>query len=144
MMRTTSQMGMNLIKYYETLRLRAYQDTGGVWTIGYGHTKGVKRGDTCTKEQAEAWLKEDLAVAEEAVNRLIPYGLAAHQFDALVALTFNIGVGAFEKSTMLKMLLLGDILGASKQFGRWVFDNGKKLNGLIERREAERKLFLIG
>lgn len=141
----TSQMGINLIKYYETLRLKAYQDTGGVWTIGYGHTgEEVKKGLVITEDKAEDLLREDLSVAEAAVTRLVPYGLANHQFDALVSLVFNIGAEAFEKSTLLKLLILGDILGASQQFGRWIYDNGKKLNGLIERREAERKLFLIG
>lgn len=143
-MRKTGQMGMNLIKYFEGLRLKAYKDTGGVWTIGYGHTKGVKKGMVITEEEAEEFLRQDLLEAEKAVNRLVPYGLAQHQFDALVSLVFNIGTGAFKNSTLLRMMILGDILGASKQFGRWVYDNGERLKGLIERREAERKLFLIG
>lgn len=144
-MRTTGTMGINLIKYYEQCRLRAYQDTGGVWTIGWGHTgPEVKKGLKITQEKADELLREDLREAELVVNQLVPYGLAEHQFDALVSLVFNIGKTAFKNSTLLRMLKLGDILGASKQFGRWIHDNGKKLNGLIERREAERKLFLIG
>lgn len=144
MIRKTGSMGINLIKYYEGLRLKAYQDTGGVWTIGYGHTKGVKKGMVITEERAEELLREDLLEAEQAVYQLVPYGLAQHQFDALVSFVFNVGKNAFKKSTLLRLMLIGDILGASQQFGRWVYDNGKKLNGLIERREAERKLFLIG
>lgn len=143
-MRKTGTMGVNLIKYYEKCRLRAYQDTGGVWTIGWGHTgPEVKRGLVITRAQADELLLADLSVAEHAVETLIHYGLAQHQFDALVSLIFNIGVTAFKNSTLLRMMLLGDILGASKQFGRWIHDNGKTLDGLIERREAERKLFLI-
>lgn len=140
----TSQMGINLIKYYESLRLKAYQDTGGVWTIGYGHTRGVSKGDTCTREQADEWLKDDLHEAELAVQRCVHWGLAQHQFDALVSFVYNLGETQFKNSTLLKKINTSDILGASKEFGRWVFDDGKKLVGLIERREAERKLFLIG
>lgn len=144
-MRTTGTMGINLIKYYEQCRLRAYLDTGGVLTIGWGHTgPDVTKGMKITQVRADELLREDLLEAELAVNQLVPFGLAEHQFDALVSLVFNIGKTAFKNSTLLRMLKLGDILGTSKQFGRWIHDNGKKLNGLIERREAERKLFLIG
>lgn len=141
----TSITGKNLIMYYEGLRLKAYQDTGGVWTIGYGHTgPEVKKGLVITREQAEEYLATDLHEAELAVQRCVHWGMSQHQFDALVSFVYNLGVKQFENSTLLKKLNAKDILGASKEFGRWVYDDGKVQPGLIERREAERKLFLIG
>lgn len=139
-----SKEGLDLLKQFEELRLTAYLDGGGVPTIGWGHTKGVTLGQTITIEKAEQFLSEDLHDAELAVWREVHYGLAPHQFDALVSLVFNIGVSAFRKSTLLKKLNASDIAGAANEFNRWVFDNGKKVKGLVTRRKKEQQLFLQG
>jgi len=140
----TSQQGIDFIKGFEELRLEAYLDGGGVPTIGWGHTRGVKMGQTITLEQAEQFLRDDLHEAELCVEKQVPYGLAPHQFDMLVSLTFNIGVTAFAKSTLLRKLISKDIQGAADQFEKWCFDNGKKIKGLLRRRLAEKKIFLEG
>jgi lysozyme len=140
MMQVTTR-GIELIKKQEALRLKAYPDTGGVWTIGYGHTKGVKRGDVCTAEQAEQWLIEDTASAVKDVNRLVQVVLTQNQFDALVSFVFNVGGSAFSSSTMLIRLNAGDYLGTAKQFSRWIYDDGKVQGGLITRRAREAALF---
>ena len=138
----TSQKGVDLIKSHEGLKLSAYLDTGKVWTIGYGHTgKDVYRGMKISATQAEALLRGDLKEAEDAVNTLVKTIITQNQFDALVSFVFNVGVAAFKKSTLLKMLNLENYTDASGQFHRWNQDNGKILNGLILRRAAESKLF---
>jgi lysozyme len=136
-----SEKGLGLIKYYEQLRLKAYMPTPhDVPTIGYGHTKGVKMGDSCTKEQAERWLDEDCDFAEVAVNG-VGVELTQDQFDALVSLVFNIGSGNFASSTIRKLLRAGDMARAADQFPRWNKQKGKVLNGLTARRAKERALF---
>lgn len=137
----TDKKGIELIKEFEGCKLKAYQDSVGVWTIGYGHTKGVKKGDVITQEQADEFLIDDLEDAENAVNRLVKVALNQDQYDALVSFTFNLGAGNFQSSTLLKLLNQGKYSEASEQFTRWVFAGGKKLNGLVRRREAEQKLF---
>lgn len=111
------------------------------WTIGYGHTLQVKEGDVCTKAQALAWLKEDLEDAEIMVARFVTVPLNQSQFDALVDLVYNIGIGNFLQSTLLKKLNKLDYDGASKQFNRWVYAHGKIYNGLVKRRLAETAWF---
>lgn len=142
--------GVALIKRFEGLRLSAYLCPAGVWTIGYGHTRGVKQGDTCTVEQAEAWLLEDAAEAIAAVNRLTKVPLTQNQFDALVSFTFNLGADEDEDtkaeglgdSTLLRLLNAGDYDSAAGQFEKWVRAGGRVVPGLVRRREAERELFL--
>lgn len=136
--------GLNLIKYYEQLRLAAYLPTPeDVWTIGYGHTKGVMYGLTCIEEQALAWLMEDCAEAETAVNEIgVP--LSQNKFDALVSFVFNVGTTAFEKSTIRRLLKDGDYDGAANEFKRWNKQKGKVLNGLTARRKKEEELFRHG
>ena len=136
-----SNDGLKLTERFESCRLKAYLDTGGVPTIGYGHTRGVKLGDTCTQEQAEEWLRQDVQVAEDAVNKFTKVELTQGQFDALVDFTFNVGVAAFLHSTLLKKLNSGDYKGAEAELDRWVKDNGKVLAGLQKRRDAEQELF---
>lgn len=140
----TSASGLSLLKAHEGCRLKAYMDTGGVWTIGYGHTEGVRAGDTCTQAQAEAWLVEDVVDAEKQVGNGVRVPLTQNQFDALVSLVYNIGGGAFFSSTLLRKLNAGDYTGAAGQFTRWIFDNGMIVNGLVLRRSDERALFLTG
>lgn len=143
-MMKTSQRGIDLIKSFEGMRLTAYPDpgTGGdPWTIGYGHTKGVKPGMKITENWAEELLRDDLAEFEAAVNGLVKVRLCQHQFDALVSLVFNIGPGAFSDSTLLRLLNAGLYDDAALQFVRWNKGGGKVLSGLTRRRMAERKLF---
>lgn len=133
----------DVVRGVEGLRLEAYLDTGGVWTIGYGHTgPEVVKGLKITLEQAEALLSKDLGTAERVVNKLVSVPLSQSQFDALVSFVYNIGEGQFKSSTMLKLLNLQDYQGAADQFPRWNKDNGKVVQGLINRRQKERALFL--
>lgn len=141
-----NQEGLNLIKSFEGLRLDAYQDVAGIWTIGYGHIKGVKEGMTISEAEAEALLREDLADAENAVSRFVKVPISENEFSALVSLVFNIGSGAFAGSTVLRKLNAGDHKGAADAILMWNRSTvgGKKVvvQGLVRRREAERSLFL--
>jgi len=131
------------IKEWEQLRLEAYMPTkNDVPTIGWGHTKDVKMGDVITEEQAQKFLDEDVAWAVRAVNREVTVGLTQNQFDALVSFTFNVGEGAFSKSTLLRKLNAGDYAGAAEQFPRWNKQAGKVLRGLTRRRANEMHMFL--
>lgn len=139
--KVTSDKGVDLIKYFEGYRSTAYNDGVGVYTIGYGHTKGVKKGDTITKEKAEAYLRQDLKDAENAVNKYVKVALNQNQFDALVSFTFNLGAGNLMKSTLLKYLNASNYQKASQEFPKWVNAGGKKLQGLVTRRAKEVELF---
>lgn len=141
----TSASGREFIKGFESLRLKAYPDpgTGGKpWTIGWGHTKGVKQGDRITQEQAEQFLSDDLAVFELTVNSAIKRPMTQNQFNAMVSLAFNIGGPNFAQSTLVKNFNTGDVQGAADQFPRWKFSDGKVMPGLVKRRAAEREVFL--
>ena len=137
-----SQAGVDAIKQYEALRLHAYLDGGGVWTIGWGHTSGVYPGDECTEEEAQSMFEWDVAEVEDAINMYVDVDLEQGEYDALVSLAFNIGVPAFHGSTLLRLLNQDNKRAASLQFPRWNKDNGKVIKGLVRRREAERKMFL--
>lgn len=138
----TSKNGINLIKKYEGCRLTAYKCPANVWTIGYGHTKGVKQGMKITNAQAETYLKQDLVTYENAVNKYVKVSINQNQFDALVSFSFNCGTGALKTSTLLKKLNKKDYSGAANEFLKWNKSNGKVLNGLTKRRKEERTLFL--
>lgn len=140
-----SDKGYNLIKEFESLELTAYPDPGTgaePWTIGYGHTKGVNKGDTCTVEQANAWLVEDAEEAWLGVLEIVKIPITINQLDALTSFVFNLGIGKLKSSTLLKKLNAGQIEEAADEFLRWNMAAGKVLNGLTRRRQAERKLFL--
>ncbi len=136
-----SKNGLDLTKLFEGCRLTAYRDSVGVWTIGYGHTKGVCEGMTCTMEQAEAWLVQDVQEACGAVNRLVKVGITQNEFDALVDFVFNLGIGNFAKSTLLRKLNALDFHGAANEFEKWDMAGGRHLPGLLRRRKAERVMF---
>ena len=138
----TSKKGIDLIKKFEGIKTKAYKCPAGVWTIGYGHTKDVKKGDTCTMAQAIEFLKEDLRVFEGAIDDLVKVELNQNQFDALVSFVYNVGSGAFQDSTLRKFLNAGHFPLAAGQFDRWVYAKGVKLEGLVKRRAAEKELFL--
>ena len=137
-----SQNGIDLIKKFEGCSLTAYKCPAGVNTIGYGHTKGVKLGDVITQEQAEQFLKDDLKVFESTVNLYVlpNCDLTQNEFDALVSLCYNIGGTNFKNSTLLKKLVAHDKEGAANEFDKWVLSKGKKLQGLVNRRKAEKKM----
>ena len=137
-----SETGIELIKKFEGCVLKAYKCPTGVWTIGYGHTSGVKEGQAITKKQAEEYLLQDIRCFEIMVNNLVNVPLNQNQFDALVSFCYNLGPGNLKNSTLLKLLNKKDYKGAAEQFDRWVYASGKKLPGLVKRRTAEKELFL--
>ena len=137
-----SETGIQLIKKFEGCALKAYKCPAGIWTIGYGHTYGVKEGQTITKKEAEAFLRQDLLTFETFVSNLVTVAINQNQFDALVSFCYNLGPGNLRSSTLLKRINAGDFNGAAEQFDRWVYANGKKLSGLVKRRAAEKALFL--
>jgi lysozyme len=138
----TSQRGIDLIKEFEGCVLEAYDDGVGVWTIGYGHTRDVRKGDRISEQIAEDLLKLDLSEFENGVSSRVKAHLNQNQFDALVSFAFNVGLGALGESTLLRVLNEGDYQGASDQFGQWVHGGGQVMDGLVRRREAEKALFL--
>ncbi|WP_448195581.1 lysozyme [Serratia marcescens] len=142
-----SKNGIELIKRFEGLRLKAYQDSVGVWTIGYGWTQpvdGKKVGPGMQIDQATAdrLLKCGVVQYEQGVNQLVKVKITQGQFDALVSFAYNLGLRSLSTSTLLQKLNDGDKQGAADQFGRWVNAGGKRLDGLVARRAAEREMFL--
>jgi lysozyme len=140
-MMKTSGEGKALIKKFEGCELQAYQCSANVWTIGYGHTRDVSEGDSCSQEEADTMLAEDLEEFEGYVNDLVQTELSQNQFDALVAWTYNLGPTNLKASTLLQRLNEGDLADAPHQIRRWNKAGGQVLDGLIRRREAEALLF---
>ena len=140
-----SNAGLALIEEFEGCVLHAYPDPasgGEPWTIGYGHTGGVHPGDTCSREQAVAWLREDVGGAGHSVSKLVTVPLTQNQFDALVSFTFNLGAGALGQSTLLRELNRGEpVKTIAPEFNRWVNGPNGPLPGLVRRRAAERAMF---
>jgi lysozyme len=135
--------GLDILKQFEGLRLKAYQDSVGVWTIGYGETRGVKPGMVITEAEAEEMLKNSLEEFEAGVAALTSQvHVTDNQFSSLVVFAYNVGLGNLKSSTLLRKLNLGDFKGAADEFLRWDKAGGQKLAGLTRRREAERALFL--
>lgn len=137
----TSQEGIDLIKHFEGFSPVAYRCPAGVWTLGYGSTMNVTPLDTITKEDAEDLLEMELARYEAAVESLITQDLKQHQFDALVSFCYNLGEGNLSKSTLRKKINTGKLDEASMEFGKWVNAAGKRLEGLVKRRQAEADMF---
>ena len=137
----TSLKGIALIKEFEGLRLKAYLCPGEVWTIGYGHTAGVKPGMVITEAQAEEYLKTDLIAFERYLNGL-ELTLNQNQFDALVSFIYNVGTGNFSSSTLLRKIRVNPQDNSiMDEFLRWVYSKGRVLPGLQRRRLAEMKLY---
>jgi lysozyme len=123
--------------------LDAYQDTGGVWTIGYGHTLSVRAGSTCTAEQAEQLLAADLSLPASSVERMVLVPMTQCQYDALCAFAFNVGAAALQGSTLLRLVNAAAFDRAALQFTRWDHDHsGAEVEGLYKRRVAEQRMFL--
>lgn len=137
----TSEKGIEMIKGFEGLRLEAYDDGAGIQTIGYGHTKGVHKGQTCTEEQAEEWLKADLHDAENVVNAM-GVELKQCQFDALVSFVYNLGGQNFATSTLRRKVIANpDNPTIRDEFGKWIYAGGRILPGLVTRREKEADMY---
>lgn len=139
--------GLDRIKEFEGCRLKAYPDPASgsePWTIGYGHTGGVREGDTITQAEADAYLQADVAECQAAIRGMVTVPLTDGQLWALTSFAFNLGAGALRESTLLHKLNAGDYAGAADQFGRWIFAGGKPMPGLVSRRAAERSMFVEG
>src|SRR5574343_602999 len=141
----TSAAGIRLIKHFEGFRSHPYQCQAGVWTIGYGHTRGITQDSPAMPPQvAEALLLQDIAVYERSVLKLIRVKLTQNQFDALVSFTFNLGGAALQRSALRSKLNRGEHASAAPEFLRWVRAGGVIRKGLVARRKAECALFLTG
>ena len=137
----TSPKGIALIKEFEGLRLKAYKCPGGVWTIGYGHTAGVKPGMVITEDQAEEYLRADLIAFEKYLNGH-ELAINQNQFDALVSFIYNVGTGSFSSSSLLRKVRVNPQDNSiMDEFLRWVYSKGRVLPGLQRRRLAEMKLY---
>lgn len=142
-----SKQGIDFIKSHEALRLKAYQDSKGVWTIGWGHTKNVHPGDVITREQAEQFIRDDFAWVERTLNADLVAGrdkplVTQNEFDALCSLVFNIGSDAYLESTVRRKIKQGDKMAAARAFKMWVYSDHKFVQGLANRRADETRLFL--
>ena len=137
----TGTKGIELIKHFEGCELEAYKCAAGVWTIGYGHIKGVTSDSVITQEQAEQMLVEELNEYEGYINNMVTMPLSQNQFDALVSWVYNLGGGNLKASTLLKVVNSGEFNGVPEQIMRWNKAGGKVLEGLTRRRQAEADLF---
>ena len=136
-------MAASIVGYFEGRELIGYADPVGIPTICYGHTATAKVGDTKSPEECERLLQQDLGIALNAVDHALP-NLPAQTRAALGSFTYNVGVGAFNGSTLLRKAKSGDLIGACNELTRWVYAGGRKLKGLVNRRAAERELCLAG
>ena len=147
-MRHVTDEGLALIKCFEGLAPEIYVCPGGWPTIGYGHVvRDAERerfADGIDETEAETLLRRDVATAEQAVLRLIRVPLEDGRFDALCSFTFNLGAGALQRSTLRRKVNRGEHDAVPAEFGRWVWAGGRKLKGLMRRREAEAGLYAGG
>jgi len=152
---SVSKNGIDFIKQWEGCKLTAYKDGGGVWTIGYGIIANVKPGMTITQDQAEKLLKDYLVKQDVELNKLLSGTelISQEQYDAISSFAYNIGITQLKTSSFLKFLIDKDWAKAANQLVRrdskgiyhgWIYDNGKKISGLINRRKAAKELFLRG
>jgi lysozyme len=137
----TSARAIEHIKQHEGLHLKAYLCPAGVWSIGWGHTRSVRKGQQITLQQARDFLDRDVADAERCILQNVTVELTQGQFDALVSFVFNLGCGSLRRSTLLRHLNAGAHQTASKEFTRWNKAGGRVLRGLVRRREAEQMMF---
>lgn len=136
-----SQEGISLIKKFEGCELEAYKCAAGVWTYGWGSTKGVKEGDKITQEEADKLLVEEMSEYEGYVNELVKVDLKQNEFDALVSWVYNLGPNNLSSSTLLQRLNNKDWDDVTNQIKRWNKAGGEVKQGLVRRREAEALLF---
>jgi lysozyme len=138
---TLSDAGLRLIKEFEGLRTEAYRCPAGVWTIGFGTTRGVKPGQVITEDEAEAMLRADVERFAQGVSERIQVPVTQGMYDSLVSFSYNVGLAAFSKSTLLRLLNQSKYDLAASEFSRWTRGGGRILPGLVKRRAAERALF---
>lgn len=138
---TLSENGLNFIKAHEGLRLVAYNDGAGTFTIGYGHIQGITQGMIITQQDANNFLLQDTATALKCLNRN-NFDLNQNQADALIDFIFNEGCANFTKSHLFLFLKNGLYIQAANELDKWIFAGGKVLPGLVKRRADEKKLFL--
>lgn len=137
-----SKNALDLVKQFESCRLYAYEDQGGVWTVGWGTTgPGINERTSVSQGIADAMLKSDIAQLGEHITPLVGLITNQDQFDALVSLVYNIGITAFKNSTMLKKIRAHDLKGAAEEFDKWVHVHKVVSDGLVRRRKAEKALF---
>ena len=136
-----SQEGIALIKKFEGCELESYKCAAGVWTIGYGSTKGVEKGNTITQKEADDLLTEEMNEYESYVNHMVETDLKQNEFDALVSWVYNLGPTNLSSSTLLQKLNNKDWNDVPNQIKRWNKAGGVVKQGLIRRREAEALLF---
>lgn len=139
-----SKEAEDLIKQFEGCHLKAYKCPAGLWTIGWGTTgPGIREGLVISQHSADMMLKAHIQdIALDLTDLLRPKSLKQHQFDALVSFVYNIGIGAFKKSTMLSLIKADKMGEAASEFDKWTKAGGKPLKGLIRRRRAEKELFV--
>jgi lysozyme len=137
-----TMLAVPFVGKWEGLKLTAYQCSAGVWTIGYGSTKGVTEGMVITEDEAEKRLAEDLQTAKDALVRLVKVPVSEGQFIALMSIIFNVGSGAISRSKLLKKLNEGDYNGSATEFLDFCYANGKRIQGLANRRQEEYDLFM--
>lgn len=130
------------IATHEGYRSEAYKDTVGIPTLGFGETAGVKMGDKTTPERALVQLLESTEKHADAIRQCIHVPLYQHEFDAYISLSYQIGAGAFCRSTLIKKLNKGDYTGACNELDKWVYAGGKKLPGIVKRRQKEKETCL--
>jgi len=136
-----SKTGIELLKHFEGCELKAYQDSVGVWTIGYGHTKGIYEGLEITQSEAEKMLQDELPEYEGYITDKVVPMLQQHEYDALVCWVYNLGPTNLSSSTLLKRLNAGEFKDVPFQMKRWDKAGGQPLLGLTRRRNAEALLF---
>lgn len=139
---TASTAIVTAIAVNEGYRSQAYQDVVGIWTIGYGETKGVKKGDVTTKERALIQLKESVDAHASGMMSCVKVPLYQNEYDAYVSFTYNVGVGAFCNSRLVKLLNEGKYTEACNELPKWVYAGNRKYPGLVRRRAEEQKLCL--
>ena len=142
-----NEAGLEIIKKWESCRLTAYKDTGGVLTIGWGHTSAAGEPKVLPRmkinqQEADAILARDIAIYEAAVTKEVQDHLNENQFAACVSLCYNIGPGNFAKSSVVRFIKAGRMQDAADAFALWNRDNGKILSGLVKRRADEAALFV--
>jgi len=138
----TSAAGISFIQSFESLSLEPYQDQAGLWTIGFGHLMTPDEDhDTITEDEADVLFLGDLAKAEAAVNQAVEILLSQNEYDACASLCFNIGLGNFTSSTLVRLLNSGNTDLAAQQFLRWDYAGGQQSSGLMVRRTAEKAIF---
>jgi len=139
---STSPLGISLIQHYEGCVLTAYRDSVGCLTVGFGHTSNVTENMSITQEDADNFLKSDLGIFEESLQKLVTVSLTQCQYDALISFVYNLGENSLKNSTLLKLLNENNVNSAAEEFLKWNHAGGKVLNGLTKRRESEKYLFL--